>query len=84
MRRTPPKPYYSFGHMPVAVGLLAGFVAGCASQSASEFQLRLDGWQCFGGPRWRGLLRHVAAFHLRVVLGEEPWLAIAHGEQWRQ
>ena len=24
------------------------------------------------------------AFHLRVVLGEEPWLARTHGEQWRQ
>jgi protein-S-isoprenylcysteine O-methyltransferase Ste14 len=22
------------------------------------------------------------AFHLRVVLGEEPWLARVHGEQW--
>lgn len=26
----------------------------------------------------------VAAFHLRVVLGEEPWLARTHGEQWEQ
>jgi len=25
----------------------------------------------------------VTAFHLRVVLGEEPWLARTHGEQWR-
>ena len=24
------------------------------------------------------------AFHLRVVLGEEPWLARTHGEQWAQ
>ena len=24
------------------------------------------------------------AFHLRVVLGEEPWLARTHGEQWRR
>lgn len=23
------------------------------------------------------------AFHLQVVLGEEPWLAETHGEQWR-
>lgn len=23
-----------------------------------------------------------AAFHLRVVLGEEPWLAKTHGEKW--
>ena len=22
------------------------------------------------------------AFHLRVVFGEEPWLARTHGEQW--
>jgi protein-S-isoprenylcysteine O-methyltransferase Ste14 len=22
------------------------------------------------------------AFHLRVILGEEPWLARAHGEEW--
>jgi len=26
----------------------------------------------------------VAAFHLRVVLGEEPWLARTHGEDWKQ
>ncbi len=26
----------------------------------------------------------VAAFHLRVVFGEEPWLARTHGEQWKQ
>jgi protein-S-isoprenylcysteine O-methyltransferase Ste14 len=25
-----------------------------------------------------------AAFHLRVVFGEEPWLARTHGEQWEQ
>jgi protein-S-isoprenylcysteine O-methyltransferase Ste14 len=24
------------------------------------------------------------AFHIRVVLGEEPWLARTHGEDWRQ
>jgi protein-S-isoprenylcysteine O-methyltransferase Ste14 len=24
------------------------------------------------------------AFHLRVVLGEEPWLARTHGAQWRE
>jgi protein-S-isoprenylcysteine O-methyltransferase Ste14 len=24
----------------------------------------------------------VAAFHLRVVFGEEPWLSRTHGEQW--
>jgi protein-S-isoprenylcysteine O-methyltransferase Ste14 len=26
----------------------------------------------------------VLAFHLRVVFGEEPWLARTHGEQWWQ
>lgn len=26
----------------------------------------------------------LVAFHLRVVLGEEPWLARAHGADWRQ
>lgn len=26
----------------------------------------------------------VVAFHLRVVLGEEPWLARTHGPQWAQ
>jgi hypothetical protein len=48
MRRTPPKPYYSFGHMQVAVGLLAGFVAGCASQSASEFHEAARGERVYG------------------------------------
>ena len=36
----------------------------------------------------RGLLIYalivVVAFHLRVVFGEEPWLARTHGEQWKQ
>ena len=26
----------------------------------------------------------VTAFHLRVVFGEEPWLAATHGDQWLQ
>ena len=26
----------------------------------------------------------VVAFHLRVVLGEEPWLARTHGPQWTE
>jgi protein-S-isoprenylcysteine O-methyltransferase Ste14 len=26
----------------------------------------------------------VVAFHLRVVFGEEPWLAKTHGEAWQQ
>lgn len=26
----------------------------------------------------------VVAFHFRVVLGEEPWLARAHGAAWQQ
>jgi protein-S-isoprenylcysteine O-methyltransferase Ste14 len=24
------------------------------------------------------------AFHLRVVFGEEPWLARTHGAQWQE
>ena len=24
----------------------------------------------------------IVAFHLRVVFGEEPWLARTHGEKW--
>jgi len=26
----------------------------------------------------------LVAFHLRVVFGEEPWLAKTHGEAWSQ
>ena len=26
----------------------------------------------------------LVAFHLRIVLGEEPWLARTHGERWTQ
>ena len=26
----------------------------------------------------------ILAFHVRVVLGEEPWLARTHGEKWVQ
>jgi protein-S-isoprenylcysteine O-methyltransferase Ste14 len=48
--------------------------------------LVLVGWAISFGSR--GLLIYalviVAAFHLRVVFGEEPWLARTHGEQWRQ
>ncbi len=29
-------------------------------------------------------LAAMAAFHLRVVLGEEPWLARTHGAAWQQ
>ena len=35
-----------------------------------------------------GLLVYAAviaiAFHLRIVLGEEPWLARTYGDEWRQ
>ena len=24
------------------------------------------------------------AFHLRIVIGEEPWLARMHGEEWER
>jgi protein-S-isoprenylcysteine O-methyltransferase Ste14 len=30
------------------------------------------------------LLCVLAAFHLRVVFGEEPWLARTHGEEWQR
>lgn len=46
--------------------------------------LVLLGWAAsFGSP---GLLLYAVAvagaFHLRVVLGEEPWLARTHGAEW--
>ncbi len=46
--------------------------------------LALLGWAlCFGVP---GLFVYAVvvaiAFHLRVVLGEEPWLARTYGVQW--
>ena len=48
--------------------------------------LILLGWaSAFASP---GLLMYalavMAAFHLRVVLGEEPWLARTHGAAWAQ
>jgi len=48
--------------------------------------LILLGWAVsFGLP---GLLTYTiivaVAFHLRVVLGEEPWLARTHGIQWQE
>ena len=44
----------------------------------------LVGWAlAYHTPRLWGYAGIVAvAFHLRVVLGEEPWLARQHGEQW--
>jgi protein-S-isoprenylcysteine O-methyltransferase Ste14 len=46
--------------------------------------LILWGWAL--GFRSRGLavyaLAVMAAFHLRVVLGEEPWLERTHGDAW--
>lgn len=48
--------------------------------------LVLLGWALAFGSK--GLLVYAAAvvlgFHLRVVLGEEPWLARAHGNLWEQ
>lgn len=48
--------------------------------------LVLLGWAlCFALP---GLLIYAVvvavAFHLRVLLGEEPWLARTHRAQWEQ
>jgi protein-S-isoprenylcysteine O-methyltransferase Ste14 len=46
--------------------------------------LILLGWSLTFG--LRGLLAYALvvaiAFQLRVVLGEEPWLARTHGQQW--
>jgi protein-S-isoprenylcysteine O-methyltransferase Ste14 len=46
--------------------------------------LILLGWAiCFGVPSQFVYTAVVAvAFHFRVVLGEEPWLARTHGSQW--
>jgi len=48
--------------------------------------LILVGWAVSFG--LRGLYLYAAAvaaaFHLRVVLGEEPWLARTHGAQWEE
>jgi len=48
--------------------------------------LILLGWAVsFGLPGLYGYAAVVAvAFHLRVVLGEEPWLAAKHGAQWHE
>lgn len=46
--------------------------------------LILLGWaMAFGGRTlWLYAAGVAIAFHLRVVLGEEPWLAGTHGEAW--
>lgn len=48
--------------------------------------VQLLGWALAFGSR--GLLGYALgvaiAFHLRVVWGEEPWLARKHGEPWQQ
>jgi protein-S-isoprenylcysteine O-methyltransferase Ste14 len=48
--------------------------------------LILGGWAvAFAAPAlFAYLLVVVVAFQLRVVFGEEPWLARMHGEAWRQ
>jgi protein-S-isoprenylcysteine O-methyltransferase Ste14 len=47
--------------------------------------LILVGWAAsFGVPGLWAYAAFVAvAFHLRVVLGEEPWLARTHGAEWQ-
>ena len=44
----------------------------------------LVGWAWLFGSRtlWIYAAGIAIAFHLRVVFGEEPWLARTHGEQW--
>ena len=46
--------------------------------------LMLCGWALAfrSRPLWIYALAVMVGFHLRVVLGEEPWLARTHGEQW--
>jgi protein-S-isoprenylcysteine O-methyltransferase Ste14 len=48
--------------------------------------LMLIGWATsFASPWLSGYAAVVAlGFHLRVVFGEEPWLARTHGERWAQ
>jgi protein-S-isoprenylcysteine O-methyltransferase Ste14 len=48
--------------------------------------LILLGWgAAFGCPAMYGYAAGVAlAFHLRVVFGEEPWLARRHGAAWEE
>lgn len=48
--------------------------------------LVLLGWAAtFGSPGLLGYaLAVMVAFHLRVVFGEEPWLAARYGEAWQQ
>jgi protein-S-isoprenylcysteine O-methyltransferase Ste14 len=47
--------------------------------------LILVGWAAsFGVPGlWAYAACIAVAFHLRVVLGEEPWLARTHGAEWQ-
>ncbi|HWW04726.1 isoprenylcysteine carboxylmethyltransferase family protein [Collimonas sp.] len=48
--------------------------------------LTLLGWAAAFGS-WSLLIYALVvavAFHLRVVLGEEPWLSRTHGSQWEQ
>ncbi len=46
--------------------------------------LILVGWAWLFGSRtlWIYAAGIAIAFHLRVIFGEEPWLARKHGEQW--
>jgi protein-S-isoprenylcysteine O-methyltransferase Ste14 len=48
--------------------------------------LVLAGWaSCFGLPSlWVYALLVMLAFHVRVVYGEEPWLARTHGAAWER
>lgn len=47
--------------------------------------LVLGGWALMFQARalWIYLAAMAIAFHLRVVIGEEPWLERTHGEEWR-
>ena len=45
-------------------------------------QLVTHGLFASGGPLLVYALAVAGAFHLRVTLGEEPWLAQVHGSAW--
>ncbi|MBI3792350.1 MAG: isoprenylcysteine carboxylmethyltransferase family protein [Gemmatimonadetes bacterium] len=59
---------YRYSRNPMYVGVLV-LLAGWALAFASR-------------TLWLYALAVAIAFHLRVVLGEEPWLARTHGDAW--
>jgi protein-S-isoprenylcysteine O-methyltransferase Ste14 len=60
----------------------------CVSRNPMYIAVGLILWGWALGFRSRALaiyaLAVMLAFHLRVVFGEEPWLARTHGQQWHR